>query len=195
MADFENLTGEINLTQDNEETVFDPIGQDVIDGNRRGRQGSIPDALLQAEAQYREEQERDRSSTSIQNDDGLDDEDGNALSPDEDYETLKRLWIQELNSTELLKYDHETIPMLMEMLSAQEEVIDQFREQAQHKPSPSFGHVDSDLASLAASICKLDLDRICFLLADLSRIRLGKIEKYPFHNLENLEMMSEQEVS
>lgn len=191
MADFQNLIGEIDSTQhtqeNDDEPTFELPEQDVA--TTRG--ASIPAALLEEEAR-REEQERETYLTQNTHDE---EEDGNKLSPDEDYEALKRLWIQELNSTDLLKYDHEIIPMLMEMVSAQEEVIEQFQEQAHQNSSLSVGQVDSDLASLAASICKLDLDRICFLLADLSRIRLGKIEKYPFHNVEHLDLMSDQEVS
>jgi hypothetical protein len=210
MADFQNLTAEIDTSQNNEDllgegndetSLLDQAEEDVNasastsqnnDGGNDQR-AEIPAALLEAEAQHRDEQERERSSIFMQNDDD-DDDDENALFPDEDYEVLKRLWIQEVNSTEILHNDDELIPMLMEMLPGQEEIIEQFQDQARNNSSTS-GNVDAHLASLAASVCKMDMDRMCFLLADLKRIRLGKIEKYAIHNREVLDRLSDEEVS
>jgi len=204
MADFDNLTGDIDtfedelINDDEEESILQPSEQ--YSNNNRP---VIPSALREAEVQRREEQERVEAEEQNEDDDyddnNGDDEGhirGSTLSPDVDYEHIKKLWIQEINTDEILKYDDEIIPMLMEALPHQEEVIEQFQEQTHHNPSnASLGNVDSDLASLAASICKLDMDRMCFLLADLSRVRLGKIEKYPIHNVEKLDQMSEEEVS
>ena len=203
MADFQNLTEEVDLAQINldvqeegndEETIQQQaqIGQEFDDDDAgHDQQLEIPVALLEAEAQQRDEQERDTSSL-LEN---LDEAGEGELTPDDDYEALKRLWIQEVNSTELLDYDSELIPILMEMIPSQEEIIEQFQAQALQNPSVSSGSVDPNLASLAASICKMDLDRMYFLLADLKRTRLGKIEKYALHNREILDRMSESEVS
>jgi len=174
------------------------------DNTEQQEAAQIPSVLLQAETQYREERERDTSAL-IETDrnksreDGgdYDHEDGDdrILSPDEDYETLKHLWIQELNCAELLPYHRQSIPVLMELLSAQEEIIDDLQDQGKNSFSASSGNVDPSLASLAASVAKMDLDRVSFLLADLTRTRLGKIEKYALHNREVLDRMSDEEIS
>jgi len=207
MADFQNLTGEVYSAQNNQDSEEEgeayndeatlhqraQAGQEEFDdaGHDQQQIMEIPAALLEAEAQQRDEQERDTSNLSQDLDETVEGQ----LVPDEDYEALKRLWIQEVNSTELLDYDSELIPILMEMIPSQEEVIEQFQAQALQNPSAVPGSVDPNLASLAASICKMDLDRMYFLLADLKRTRLGKIEKYALHNREILDRMSEKEVN
>ena len=200
MADFQNLLGEIDPIQNDENSNLlddNDIGNDGVDignnhNNQRPQRISIPDVLREAEIQHKlaMEQVTDRDA-----EDEIEDAEitGDALFPDEDYETLKRLWIHEINVTELLQNDDERLLTLIELLPSQEANIEEFTEQAQQQ-SGGHGNVDANLASLASSICKMDFDRMCFLLADLKRTRLGKIEKYALHNREITERMSDQEV-
>ena len=125
-------------------------------------------------------------------DENIDEEEGQA-GPDAEYEKLKHLWVQEVNCTELLPYDSDTISMLMEVLAGQEETMEQLQHQAKTSVGGG-GNVDPNLASLAASICKMDADRLSFMLADLTRTRLAKIEKYALHNREVWDRLSEHEV-
>lgn len=205
MADFDNLIGDIEetqpspsiSTQDEEEAVYnaatqgtentDQIAADNEDDDEFNPQISeIPTALQKALAL----QENPR----ISDDDEIDVEDENedqdeVMHTNAGYEALKDLWIQELNCTELCAYDGEVVEDFIEQLSMQEDVIEDLMNQGR-----STGNVDPTLVSIAASICKMDMDRLAFALADLMRIRLEKIEKYALHNRESIDKMSKNEV-
>ena len=198
MADFNNLLGEIdNDEASNLDANVDISGVEIGDNDNRDQSqprsqpANIPNALLEAEDQRRKELEADAAD----DDDIANDEmDGDILFPDEDYEALKQLWIREINTTELLQNEENLIADLIELLPEQEQNIEEFTEQAQYQSSAHQGNVDANLASLASSICKMDFERMCFLLADLKRTRMGKIEKYALHNREITERMSDEEV-
>jgi len=216
MADFNDLLGEIDDTEESiprrqnsnddddpeEEEMYTPNDDDNDVGdnlNISSNTAQIPFALAEAEAirkkQLESKNEADDAESFNNNDDdynfqGRDgDEEGEMFGPDDDYEHLKHLWIQELNCTELLSYDQQTIPELIEMLDGQEDTIDELQAQAKSKE----GNVDPHLASLAASICKMDADRLRFLLTDLTRIRLQKIERYALHVREEVDRLSKDE--
>lgn len=104
-----------------------------------------------------------------------------------EYAALKRLWVQELNSSELCYYDEDLIEHAINLLNECEEIPDKLQEQGR-------SDADHTLASVAASICKMDMERLRFVLVDLFRIRLEKIEKYALHNRECLDRMSVNEV-
>lgn len=110
---------------------------------------------------------------------------------DLEYETLKRLWIQEINSPEILVCDFETVSILLEMLSEQEMTI----EKLQNKEKKKDHHFSPELASLASSICKMDADRLRFLLTDLTRSRMVKLEKYALYNRYVLDRLDDHEIS
>mmetsp|Transcript_4641 Transcript_4641/g.8903 ORF Transcript_4641/g.8903 Transcript_4641/m.8903 type:complete len:304 (+) Transcript_4641:60-971(+) len=105
----------------------------------------------------------------------------------EEYDALKKLWIQELNTTELCYYDENLIEYLIGLLNENENLPDNLRE---------HGRADADptLANIAASICNMDMERLRFILVDLFRIRLEKIEKYALHNRECTDRMCGREV-
>lgn len=222
MADFDNLLGEINAIED-DETINDieSISQQEADNNSittpPAGTTSIPPALLEAEnrRQSNDEPMAGQPATEdynyeneLDNDNNNDDDDNEngengQCRPDPDYETLQHLWIQELNCTELLPYDDNTTSVLLEVLSHQEDTMDQLQEQAGRfsgsgsgtlNSSSGRGSVDPSLASLAAGICKMDSDRLGFVMADLMRTRLFKIEKYALHNRDVLDRMSQGEV-
>ena len=197
MADFNNLLGEIdNDEASNLDGNVDISGIEMGDNDSEQSQpgsqpANIPNALLEAENQRRKELDADAAD-----DDGIanDEMEGDILFPDEDYEALKQLWIREINTTELLQNEENLIGDLMELLPEQEQNIEEFTEQTQQQSSAHQGNVDANLASLASSICKMDFERMCFLLADLKRTRMAKIEKYALHNREITERMSDEEV-
>mmetsp|Transcript_25625 Transcript_25625/g.36126 ORF Transcript_25625/g.36126 Transcript_25625/m.36126 type:complete len:356 (+) Transcript_25625:133-1200(+) len=117
---------------------------------------------------------------------------------DEDYAHLKTLWKQEVNCPELLGHDTETIDLFMELLQGQEESIDKLLDQSSASNSRkrhSSRSVDRNLASLVASIYKMDADRVRFMLTDLARTRLSKIEQHALFMRSMVDRMSEEEIS
>lgn len=104
-----------------------------------------------------------------------------------EYDALKKLWIQELNTTELCYYDEELIEYLIGLLNEKEDIPDNLRENGRSDTDPT-------LANIAASICNMDMERLRFILVDLFRVRLEKIEKYALHNRECTDRMSIREV-
>lgn len=99
------------------------------------------------------------------------------------YTRLQHLWSQELHSPELLAFDATTVQDLTEAVERQEEDAENME----------FGS-DNNMNALVQSILKIDADRVKFLLADLLRTRLGKIEEHPLHMRTRTENMSENEV-
>ncbi len=196
MADFDNLLGDIEDTQPSPSTsVQDPDeynattqgtdnNDDNIEDDHDQEISEIP-AVLQRALRLQQEN-KDYGTT---DDEDADESEEEGLQTNAGYESLKKLWIQELNCTELCAIDHELVEDFIEQLSMQEDVIEDLLEQGR-----SIGNVDPTLASIAASICKMDMDRLAFTLADLKRIRLEKIEKYALHNREFIDRMSNEEV-
>eukprot|EP00580_Thalassiosira_gravida_P016491 CAMPEP_0201657740 /NCGR_PEP_ID=MMETSP0494-20130426/880_1 /ASSEMBLY_ACC=CAM_ASM_000839 /TAXON_ID=420259 /ORGANISM="Thalassiosira gravida, Strain GMp14c1" /LENGTH=343 /DNA_ID=CAMNT_0048134633 /DNA_START=15 /DNA_END=1046 /DNA_ORIENTATION=+ len=137
-------------------------------------------------------------------DDDDDDDDGRNINPE--YEQLKGLWTSELACPELLPHDAETV-LDAEELTRQEEVIDELlRRSKQQKAQQrmgmgrsSFGGADNgasgELASLAAQITRMDLDRTRFMMVDLARTRMAKIENHALHNRTLVDRMTEEETA
>ena len=199
MADFDNLLDDIEetqpspaynaTTQGTEETDVDPSLDDNINGGYDDETAEIPEVLqralrIQANQNQNDGRASDDERSAYQSDD---DEDGSHTNSE--YENLKKLWIRELNSTELCPLDVELLDDFIEQLSMQEDVIEDLLEQGR-----SNGSVDPTLASIAASICKMDMDRLAFVVTDLMRVRLEKIEKYALHNRDYIDRMSKDEV-
>ncbi len=111
---------------------------------------------------------------------------------DNEYQELRRLWVQEMNCPELLPHNTEIMNHHLELLNDKEDLIDKLQDRAA-EPRTS-GNSDPLLASLLASIHKVEADRIRFIIADLTRIRLGKIENHALHNRTLLDRMSDEEV-
>jgi len=192
MADFNNLLGELEETpslsvQDpaesyNDTTQVTDSYTDPQDHDAESDDADDIPAALQEALNLQENPNIIDDTTSVNGDaHAHEHENENELQ----YELLKRVWIQELNSTELCQYNDDVMKEFLDMLSMQEETM----ENLQNQPS-----ADVTLASIAASVCKMDMDRLSFTLADLMRIRLEKIEKYPLHNRDVLNLMSEEEV-
>eukprot|EP00553_Chaetoceros_curvisetus_P000225 CAMPEP_0204630042 /NCGR_PEP_ID=MMETSP0717-20131115/19448_1 /ASSEMBLY_ACC=CAM_ASM_000666 /TAXON_ID=230516 /ORGANISM="Chaetoceros curvisetus" /LENGTH=354 /DNA_ID=CAMNT_0051647155 /DNA_START=27 /DNA_END=1091 /DNA_ORIENTATION=- len=203
MADFGDLLGGLNERDheleeeeenaDNREDRYRARGNDssAVDADdvvnevgepEDGESAEIPVALQQEQERQHQGQQRG----GYNDDNGIDgDGDGGLMGidhnqtlsqsiPSDDYETLKQRWIQELNCTELLPYDHQLMEMFMGLVNSQDETLLDL----QGGGSGGDGNVDPTLAGIAAGICKLDTDRISFILADLIRVRIDKIERY-----------------
>jgi hypothetical protein len=182
MADLHNLLGDLDqeetYAQHQDDTVEND--EDLIDDNdsnnlAHGRP-EVPAALREAlrlkfAAPSQEEFE-----------DAVED-----AKEDADYATLKRLWSQEINCPELLPHDKETMSLLSELLESQEDSIDKLRSNASNSG-------DSNMSSLVASIYQMDAARVRFMMTDLGRTRLSKIERHVFHLRDHVVLMSPEEV-
>lgn len=132
--------------------------------------------------------------------DGIDDDDEwREYNPD--YEQLKALWTSELACPELLPHDAETILQNINNLIEKEELVDVLHQRSRMHASAtgptSRGEpqgVSGELASLVAQITKMDLDRTRFMLVDLTRTRMAKIENHALHNRTLIDRMTEDEV-
>lgn len=112
---------------------------------------------------------------------------------DAEYEQLKRWWTQELASPgDLMPYDADIIDMHVELLQGQEDIIESLLEDGQIDEETSL-HV-----ALEVSVYRMEMDRLRYLLADLARIRLAKIERFALHmrtSSDMIERMSDTERS
>lgn len=110
---------------------------------------------------------------------------------DAEYEQLKRWWTQELASPELMPYDEECIDMHLDLLHGQEDIIDRLLEGER-------GAVSHSITALEVSVYRMEIDRLRFLLADLARCRLTKIEKFALHirdSRQQLDRLSDKEIN
>jgi GINS complex subunit 4 len=191
MADFSNLLGEIDELENTQPSIQDPENElepsDQIPGISSNPNEEVPSVLRKARDELELQREGLTASTFDVTQDDLDPSE--EIQTDDDFQLMKKLWIQELNSPELLPSKPDLYPMLLEVLGHQQDTLDQLQSQAQSDV------VDPTLATLAASICKMDMDRMSFLLADYTRTRLEKIEMHALHNRELIDRMSDSEVA
>ena len=177
MADLHNLLGDIHSddevpepTVENEEEPWDRNDRERLD---------LPPALAEAARKQYQEVEKDTVE---------EDEEEEVLQEDADYAQLKRLWKQEMNCPELMPYDGETMGLLMELLEGQEETIDKLTEKRENT------RMDPALVPLITGIYKMDADRVRFMLTDLTRERVNKIEEHPLYMRDTVDRMSNDEV-
>jgi hypothetical protein len=136
-------------------------------------------------------------------DDVVDDDD-ESRNYNPDYEQLKALWTSELACPELLPHDAETIVQNINDLAEKEELVDVLHQRSRMHATAAAGGgpssrgeqqgVSGELASLVAQITKMDLDRTRFMLVDLMRTRMAKIENHALHNRTLVDRMTEEEV-
>jgi len=206
--DFDNP---IDINNDDEVSINDDIDdqqQQYYDDedNDITERATVPAALAAAAARRRQmeednefgagDEERDYqkggdSDLDNDNNEEEDDEDQN-INPD--YEQLKGLWMSELACPELLPADAETIAQNVEDLAQKEEVIDELLQRSKSQRQ-SRDAASGEVASLVAQITKMDLDRTRFMLVDLARTRMAKIENHALHNRTLIDRMTEEEVS
>ena len=128
---------------------------------------------------------------------------------DLDYTQLKHLWIAEMSCPELFPFDAEIFEAHKNLVNEQEDQVEELTNSAaasHSKYDANVGHrastrqkygkdqVDPNLTSLVASIHRMEADRVRFLLADLSRTRLKKIEAHPLYMRNMVDRMSSHEV-
>lgn len=122
-------------------------------------------------------------------------------SSDLRYTHLRNWWIQELNSPELLQYDEELILDAIHAIETQNECIDNVSNNDTDDDEQEQNYIlhtgNKNLDAMLISLIRIDLERMKFILCDLLKIRLNKIEKYPLHHILEIDMrdrMSTQEV-
>ena len=191
MADLGNLLDEINNDDDsigNNEDLSE--GEEDLDNYDNQRSSSsVPSALTAAVAQRRKlEEERDEAT-------GVDDDEEGGRIPDPDYEQLKSLWTNEIASPELMPNDNEIVSIHVDVLEGQEETVDDLFQRSKQQRQSRDGGASGELASLVAQITKMDLDRTRFMLVDLARTRMAKIENHALHNRTMVDRMTEEEVA
>ena len=125
---------------------------------------------------------------------------------DLEYAQLKRLWITEMSCPELFPFDKETFDLHKNLLEGHEEFVAELSNQAANFNKDSSTNatsardkrnrqeIEPNIASLFAGIYRMEADRVRFLLADLARHRLAKIEEHPLHMRTMVDRMSEHEV-
>ena len=208
MADLDNLLDDINnndnhsINDDIDDQHYD--GDDAVDTNNNAV-GGVPAALRAAAVRRRQmeeddefgarDEERDYQASRGDGAAGIDDDDeeehdGQNINPD--YEQLKGLWTSELACPELLPSDAETIEHCVDELTKKEEIIDELLQRS--KTQRPTREASGEVASLVAQITKMDLDRTRFMLVDLARTRMAKIENHALHNRTLVDRMTEEEV-
>jgi GINS complex subunit 4 len=113
------------------------------------------------------------------------------------YTQLQHLWTQEIHSPELLFYDDETIRGLTQAVEQQEEDIENMDSPDYYNENNGAGGGggnDKNMKALVQSVLKIDADRVKFLLSDVLRRRLTKIEEHPLHMRTLTDRMSDGEV-
>ncbi|KAJ1911345.1 GINS complex subunit [Mycoemilia scoparia] len=104
---------------------------------------------------------------------------------EEDWIALKKAWINERNSPEILPYAGTVLENLMELMSFQQEAINELREQGD--PKSGFKTI----------ILLTDLERIKYIVRSYLRARLSKLETHAQFYLSDLayrNRMSQQEI-
>lgn len=217
MADLDNLLDEINDVNGSSNDGHDQWpsyrynGEEGInDGNvRSSDQAGIPTALIAAATtrlllqegedyfgagdERRDDDDNSSSNVLIAKADENDGNDSRKINPE--YEQLKGLWTSELACPELLPHDADTV-LNVEELTKQEDVIEDLLQLSkEQRQSSREGGASGEIASLVAQISKMDLDRTRFMLVDLARTRMAKIENHALHNRTLLDRMTEEERS
>ena len=209
MADLDNVLDEIDINDpDDQQRLLNDEDEDEIDiqdatGEDPPRRSAVPSALEAAAARRQQLQDKDLGIGREERDyqeasqDSLEegDEDGEGRALDPDYEQLRSLWISELVCPELFPNNDEIVSVHADLLPEIEESIDELIQQSrQQRQSSRDGQASGELASLMAQISKMDLDRTRFMLVDLARTRMAKIENHALHNRTLVDRMTEQEV-
>ena len=207
MADLNNLLDEVDEAlqdddndgdaslaasdQQQQQEEQEPQPQEWDDDDREDVH--VPDDSEELARNKFNDDDDDESQDSLHDDGMLFDTNGNSGEAGGNdihlYSRLKRLWQHEVACPELL-------PMRK---GDDEEDQDIFEEIAQELENREETHAqllegNDDIDTLLASILKVDMDRTKFMLADLMRTRLMKIQDYPIHMKELTDRMTDNEV-
>jgi hypothetical protein len=201
MADLYNLDAELDNYSDHEELDQEDEQEDLEDVEADKHDGNVPvpEVLRQAAQRLKNLPSKplDQSVEEEEEEDDVDDwqQSGATLKATEQllldlsYHRLGKLWAQECHSPELVPFDHDTIATMSEELRsvASGETINDIALQ-----NAVAGN--ANMQALVESILRIDADRLKFLLADLLKRRLAKIEAHPLHMRTKTDRMSEHEV-
>lgn len=179
MADLNNLLAELDQPSSPriEDDPHQEQEQEVEDVVETDMNAEIPHALAEALANKEKDAALTPPKECTQED----------AAEDEDYANLKWLWKQEMLCPEILPFDNDTVSLQRELIEGQHDTVDQLFAKATER--------DSNLASLIASVYKADADRAQYMLSDLLSVRLQKIEDHPRYMREQVDRMSDDEVS
>ena len=197
MADLNNLLDEINNRDEHDDDDDDDASSTHHNATAQDppARSAIP-AALEA-ALHQQQQQRDQSSGTHHDD--INNVDIASHLPDQEYEQLKSLYCQELVAPELLPADIEAVSLHVDLLDGQEETV-QHLLQRSSSSSPDNNNDDGEaageLAGLMAQITKMDLDRTRYMLVDLARVRMAKMENHALFNWREMrDRLTEEEVS
>lgn len=199
--DDRRLTVETSATEAMSEDYREDDDDDDEEGNvvREGRP-QIPLALQEAQQRRHRDEDfdqhdsfqggkDDRATGSSAYDDigdeffgSSDREQQQLYPPNELYDRLHHLWLQERHCPELLEYDEEMVSTLVDEFDERQEGIDQLLESTEA------------VELLIANVAQQDLDRAKFVLSDWLTQRLHKIEAHPLHMRDKLSHMSDKEI-
>lgn len=107
------------------------------------------------------------------------------------FQSLFTCWINEVNAPELLDYPLDIIQSVRSIMTTQRERVEAMIEAAQNPdstPSDSLDVLNQNNQSnhWEVSLYELELDRLTYVLNDLHRIRLAKIEQFGFDLLSSV---------
>jgi hypothetical protein len=117
----------------------------------------------------------------------LEDIAASASAHDLDYTKLYSFWMQETQSPELLPFPSALVDRIQESIANS-------HAHATDDSNP-IDTGNEGLDALLTSLLTIDTDRVTFLLADLLKRRLQKIEAHPLYMETKLDCMSPHEVS
>ena len=197
MADLYNLDDEIlnnELDQEEEENVAVGDAEEGDEWENHSDQEDreeieLPSVLLGATKQNLDE---DAEQAEEEEERALDLQDF-AVKPSSQqlenlpYTRLYDAWAQECRNPELLPLDHETVLQMREAVAATDD------EDNENNAFVDTGNANMD--ALFRRLQHIDVQRVKFLLADLLKRRLQKIEAHPLHMRTLTERMSQAEVS
>lgn len=190
MADLYNLLDEIDQPQEQQQEE-DLEDEQEWQGAGDREDVDLPPALQEA---ARKKLQGTPANADDYEDERVDLEDFNPeiSLADLSYTHLQQLWTQEIHSPELLFYDDETIRGLTTAVEQQEEQIENM-DLPEYNDEHASGN-DKNMKALVQSVLKIDADRVKFLLSDVLRRRLTKIEEHPLHMRTLTDRMSDGEV-
>jgi hypothetical protein len=182
MADLYNLDEEIDALQENQES---PNVEEEWE-TENAEEIELPEALEEAAKRKLQTQDDTYQAAAVVDDleeklfSGKSSKEQERQLESLQYTQLYQKWSQELLSPELLPYPEELVESIKSSLEqAEDNVVE-------------TGNPNMD--ALFTSIIRIDAERAKFLLADLLKLRLQKIQAHPLYMRSRVDRMSYAEV-
>ena len=93
---------------------------------------------------------------------------------------LQKIWSNEKFSKELLKYEHDCLSHIINLIEKKEKEL--LESNSNKNKSGNYNNTDS---SIFGDILELDIERVKYLVKDYLRVRLSKIDKYIYYIIKN----------